>query len=66
MVARWIVKPGQFNFDIKHRAGKKIPHTDFLLRINTEEDEQTFVNAVAMATEEDKTDYSSRSWHLAN
>ena len=30
MVARWIEKLGQFNFDIKLRAGKKITHADCL------------------------------------
>ena len=37
MVARWIEKLGQFNVDIKHGAGKKIPHADCLSRINTED-----------------------------
>ena len=41
MAARWIEKLGQFNFDIKHRAGKRIPHADCLSRINTEDHEQT-------------------------
>ena len=45
MVTRWIEKHGQFNFVIKHRAGKEIPHADCLSRINTEDEEQTaFVN----------------------
>ena len=62
MVARWIEKLGQFNFEIKHRAGKKIPHNDCLSRINTEDEEQTaFVNAFALDVEQDDTDYSSRS-----
>ena len=65
MVARWIQKFGLFNFDIKHRAGKKIPHADFLSRINTEDNEQiAFINAIAMDAEEDKTNYGSRGWQL--
>ena len=61
MVAIWIEKLGQFNSDIKHRAGKKIPHS----RINTEDEEQTaFVNAIALDVEQDDTNYSSRGWHL--
>ena len=65
MVARWIEKLGQFNFDIKYRAGKKIPHADCLSRINTEVEEQTaFVNAIALNVEQDNTDYSSRGWQL--
>ena len=65
MVARWIEKLGQFNFDIKHRAGKKILHADCLSRINTEDEEQTaFVNAFALHVEQDDTGYSSRGWQL--
>ena len=65
MVARWIEKLGQFNFDIKHRAGKEIPHAECLSRINTEDEEQTaFVNAIALDVEQDDADYSSRGWHL--
>ena len=65
MIARWIEKLGQNNFDIKHRAGKKIPQADCLSRINTEDDEQTaFVNAFAMDAEQDNTDYGSRGWPL--
>ena len=45
MVARWLEKFGQFNLDIKHRAGTKIPHAVFLSRINTED---AFANAIAM------------------
>ena len=65
MVARWIEKLGQFNFDIKHRAGKKIPHADCLSRINTEDEEQkAFVNAIALDVEQDDTNYNSRGWQL--
>ena len=60
MVARWIEKIGQFNFDTKHRAGKNIPHADCLSRKNTEDEEQTaFANAIALDVEQDDTDYSS-------
>ena len=65
MVARWIEKLGQFKFDIKHRAEKKITHADCLSCINTEDEEQTaFVNAIALDVEQDNTDYSSRGWQL--
>ena len=65
MVARWIEKLGQFNFDNKHRAGKKIPHADCLSHIKTEDEEQiAFVNANALDVEQDDTNYSSRGWHL--
>ena len=65
VVARLIEKLGQYNFEIKHRAGKKIPHADCLSRINTEDDEQTaFVNAIAIDAERDNTGYGSRGWQL--
>ena len=65
MVARWIEKLGQFNFDINHRAGKKIPNDDCLWRINTEDEEQRiFFNAIAMNAEQDNTSYGSRSWQI--
>ena len=65
MVVKWIEKLGQSIFDIKHRAGKKIPHADCLSRINTEDKEQTaFVNSIALDVEQDDTDYSSRGWRL--
>ena len=55
----------ELNFDIKHRTGKKIPDADCLLRINTEDDEQTaFVNAIEICAEQDNTDYGSREWQL--
>ena len=55
----------QLNFDIKHRAGKKIPNADRLSRINTEDDETTaFVNGIARDGEQDKTNYGSRGWQL--
>ena len=61
MFAIGIEKLGQFKFDIKRRAGKKIPHS----RINTEDEEQTAsVNVIALDVEQDDTNYSSRGWHL--
>ena len=33
LLSRWIGKLVQFDFDIKHEAGKKIPHTDCLSRV---------------------------------
>ena len=39
LLARWIKKFGPFDFEIKHEAGKKIPHADCLSRVpRTEED----------------------------
>ena len=60
MVSRWIEKLGQFNFDIKHREGNKIPHADCLSGIITEDDEQTgSVNAIAPDATQDDTNYGS-------
>ena len=57
LVSRWLEKLGQFNFDIKQRAGKKRPHADYLSRIITEDEEQTtLVNAIALDVEQDETD----------
>ena len=62
MSARCIEKLGQFNSDIKHRAGK---HADCLSPLNTEKDKLTaFVNAIAMDAEQDNTNYSSRGWQF--
>ena len=65
MVAIWIEKLWQFNFDLKHRAGKKIPHADRLSCRNTEdEDQTTFGKAIALDVGQDVTNYSSRGWQL--
>ena len=49
MVARWIEKLGQFNFEIKHRAGKSIPHADCLLRVSATGDEtRQIINALVV------------------
>ena len=69
MFAKLIEKLGKLNFDIKLRAGKKIPHADCLSRINTEDvnaidTEDAFVNAIAIEAEQDNTNYGSRGWQL--
>ena len=65
MSARWIEKLGQTNFDIKRKAGKKIPNPECLSRINTEDDERTaFVDAIEIDLEQDNTDYGSQGWQL--
>ena len=38
MLARWIEKLGQFNFEIHYQAGKNIPHADCLSRVPAVED----------------------------
>ena len=37
LLARWIEKPSQFGFEIKHEVGKKIPHAHFLSRVSETE-----------------------------
>ena len=39
LLARWIEKPAQFDVEIKHEAGKKIPHADCLSRFPQTEDQ---------------------------
>ena len=38
MLASWIEKLGQFNFEIHRQAGKNIPHADCLSRVPVVED----------------------------
>ena len=39
MIARCLEKLGQFQFEIKHEAGKKTPHADCLSRVPTTTEE---------------------------
>ena len=39
LLARWIEELGQFDFEIKHEAGKMIPHADCLSRVPQTEDQ---------------------------
>ena len=53
MVARWIEKLGQFNFETKHRAGKSIPHADCLSQVSATEDEtRQIINALVVNPKE--------------
>ena len=51
MIARWLEKLGQFDFTIKHSAGKDIPHADCLSRVQPEE-EDTAAFIAALTFEE--------------
>ena len=56
MTARWIVKLGEFYFDIKHKAGKKVPYAHMLTVCYAKDDEQTaLVNAIVTDAEQDNT-----------
>ena len=39
MIASWLEKLGQFQFEIKHEVGKKIPHADCLSSVPTTTEE---------------------------
>ena len=58
MIARCLEKLGQFQFEIKHEAGKKIPHADCLSRVPTTTEEK--VNQIRKST-----DISSNVWEQA-
>ena len=48
MVARWLEKLGQFDFEIKHKAGRSIPHADCLSRVLPEEEDSITVYVAAL------------------
>ena len=58
MIARCLEKLGQFQFEIKHEAGKKIPLADCLSRVPTTTEEK--VNQIIKST-----DISSNVWEQA-
>ena len=58
LLARWIEKLGQFDFEIKHEAGKKIPHADCLSRVPQTEDQVKDRNQVNQINTEEKNIWS--------
>ena len=58
MIARWLEKLGQFQFEIKHEAGKKIPHADCLSRVLTTTEE-------VVNQKRKTTDISNNIWEQA-
>ena len=56
--ARWIEKLGQFDFEIKHEAGKKIPHADCLSRVPQTEDQVKDCDQVNQINTEEKNIWS--------
>ena len=58
ILARWIEKLGQFDFEIKHEAGKKIPHADCLSRVPQTEDQVEDCNQVNQINTEEKNIWS--------
>ena len=52
------------NFDIKFRATSKYLHVERLSCNYIEDEEQTFVNAIAMDNKPNSIDYWVRGWHL--
>ena len=57
-MARWIEKLEQFDFEIKHEAGKKIPHADCLSRVPQTEDKVKNGNHLKQVNTEDKNIWS--------
>ena len=57
-MARWIEKLGQFDFEIKHEAGKKIPHADCLTRVPQTEDQVKDCDQVNQINTEEKNIWS--------
>ena len=58
LLARWIEKLEQFDFEIKHEAGKKIPHADCLSRVPQTEDKVINSDHVNQVNTEDKNIWS--------
>ena len=58
LLARWIDKLGQFDFEIKHEAGKKIPHADCLSRVPQTEDQVKDFDRVNQINTEGKNIWS--------
>ena len=58
LLARWIEKLGQFDFEIKHKAGKKIPHADSLSRVLQTEDQVKDCDQVNQINTEEKNIWS--------
>ena len=54
LLARWIEQFGQFDFEIKHEAGKKIPHADCLSRAPQTENQVKDCDQVNQINTEEK------------
>ena len=52
LLVRWLKKLVQFNFEIKHKAGKKIPHADCLSKVPQPEEEVKDCNQVKQVNTE--------------
>ena len=58
LLARWIEKLGQFDFEIKHEAGKKIPNADCLSRVPQTEDQVKDCDRMNQINTEEKNIWS--------
>ena len=65
-LARWIEKLGEFDFEIKQEAGKKIPHADCLSRVPQTEDQVKDCNQVNQINSEEKNICSIGQRNLLN
>ena len=57
-MARWIERPGQFDFEIKHEAGKKIPPAHCLSKVPHTEDQVENCDQENQVNTEDKNIWS--------
>ena len=58
LLARWIEKLGQFDFEIKHEAEKKIPHADCLSRVPQTENQVKDCDQVNQINTEERNIWS--------
>ena len=58
LLTRWIEKLGQFDFEIKHEAGNRIPHADCLSRVPQTEDQVKDCDQVNQISTEEKNIWS--------
>ena len=64
MVARWLEKLGQFDFEIKHKAGRSIPHADCLSRVLPEEEDPITVYVAALTENTTMEEHPANPWML--
>ena len=58
LLTRWIEKLGEFDFENKHEAGKKIPHADCLSKVPQTNNEVKDFNQVNQVNTENKNMWS--------
>ena len=64
IVARWLEKLGQFDFEIKHKAGRSIPHAACLSRLLPEEENPITVYVAALTENTTMEELLANPWML--